>query len=100
MPNINVSVPHQLSQDEALRRIQAYIAKLKVQYADTISDLDENWNGYVGSFSASGMGQTITGNVFVNLSEVSVEVTLPFVAMLFKGKIESGIREHLGRLLA
>lgn len=93
MPGLTVSVGHQLSQDEALRRIQAVVAQAKVQYADEINDLRDSWNGYRGAFEVSGMGQKAAGTV-------AVHITLPFAASLFKSKIESGIRDALTKILA
>jgi len=100
MPNLMVSVSHQLSQDDALRRIRAVVAHAKVQYADKINDLRDSWKGYVGTFDVSGMGQKASGNVVVNPSDVTVQIKLPFAASLFKSKIESGIRDSLTRILA
>jgi hypothetical protein len=100
MPRLTVYVIHQLSQDEALRRIQAAVAQAKVKYSDKINDLRDSWNGYVGAFDVSGMGQKASGSVAVNPSDVTVQITLPFAASLFKSKIESGIRETLTRMLA
>jgi hypothetical protein len=100
MSNLMVSVSHRLSQDEALRRIRALVAQAKVQYSGKISDLHETWNGYVGAFEASGMGQKGSGTVAVNPSDVRLQITLPFAASLFKSKIESGIHETLSRILA
>jgi hypothetical protein len=39
MSDLIVSVTRQLSQDEALRRIQAAVSPAKVQYSDKINDL-------------------------------------------------------------
>ena len=100
MPGTIVSVSHRLSQDEALRRIRALIAQVKVQYSGKISDLHESWNGYLGVFDASGMGQRGAGTVAVNPTDVTVQITLPFAISLFKSKIESGIRDALTRILA
>jgi hypothetical protein len=100
MPGLIVSVSHRLSQDEALRRIKAVVAHAKVQYSDKISDLHESWNGYVGAVEASGMGQKGSGTVAVNPSDVTVHITLPFAALLFKSRIESAIRDTLMRILA
>ncbi len=100
MPGLIVSVSHQLSQDEALRRLQAAIDQAKTQYANKIDDLRQSWNGYLGAFEVSGMGQKASGTVAVNPSDVTVQITLPFTASLFKSKIESGIREMLTRILA
>ncbi len=99
MPKLSVSVPYQIPQDEALRRIQAYVAQAKVQYAGKINDLQESWNGYAGSFRASGMGHSASGNVAVNPSIVIVEIALPFAATFIKEKIEAAIRQELTRIL-
>jgi len=100
MPNIIVSVSHQLSQDEALRRIQLMIAQAKAQYSDRINDLRENWNGYVGAFQVSAMNQQASGTVAVGPSEVTVQSTLPLLALGFRPMIESRIRDLLLRILA
>jgi hypothetical protein len=100
MSDLMVSVNHRLSQDEALRRIQAVVAQATVQHSDKISDLRQSWDGYVGAFDVSGMGQKASGTVAVNPSDVTVQIKLPFAASLFKSKIESGIRDSLTRILA
>lgn len=91
MPSLIVSVSHPLSQDEALRRIQATVAQAKAQYSDKIDDLSESWDDYVGTFIASAMKQKASG---------TVEIALPSLAWVFKSRIESGIRDALTRMLA
>jgi hypothetical protein len=100
MSGLIVSVSHQLSQDGALRRIQTAVDQAKTRYADKIDDLSQSWNGYTGTFKVSGMGQKTAGTVAVNPSDVTVQITLPFAASLFKSKIKSGIQRELTRILA
>ena len=100
VPGLIVSVSHHLSQDEALRRIQAAVDQAKAQYSDKINDLRDTWKGYLGAFEVSGMGQKASGTVTVKPSDVTVQITLPLAASLFKSKIESGIRRELTRILA
>jgi hypothetical protein len=95
MPDLIVSVSHRLTQDEALRRIQSAVA-----HSDKITDLQEVWNGYAGAFQLSAQNQQVSGTVTVNLSNVTVQTTLPFLAMVFKPMIESGLRNELTRILA
>jgi hypothetical protein len=95
-----VFVSHRLSQDEALRRIQAVVAQAKVQYSEKINDLRESWNGYVGTFQISAQNQQVSGTVNVNPSDVTIQSTLPFVASLFKSGIESRLRDELTKILA
>jgi hypothetical protein len=99
MPDLIVSVSHRLSQEEALRRIQAALAKGKVQYSGKIDDLRENWNGFVGTFQLSAQNQQVSGTVEVNPSDVTVQITLPFFASMFKRMVETGMREQLTKVL-
>jgi|SRR5271165_6079881 len=99
MPNLNLTIPHNLSQDEALRRIKDAIAQAKSQHSSNIKDLQENWNGNVGTFSGSAMGQSASGTITVNPSQIIFDLTLPFAATFFKGKIEQGVREFTAKLL-
>lgn len=100
MPNLTVSVGHRLPQDEALRRIRIAIAQLGAQYADKIGDLHENWNGYTGAFLLSAMNQQASGTLTVNPADVTLQATLPLLALGFNPVIESKIREVLTRILA
>ena len=100
MPNLNLTIPHNLSQDEALRRIKDAIAQAKSQNSSKIENLQENWNGHVGIFSGSAMGQSASGTITVNPSAIAFDLALPFAATFFKSKIEAGIRDFAAKLLA
>jgi hypothetical protein len=50
-------------------------SKAKAQYSDKISDLRHSWNGYVGEFEVSGMGQKASGTVAVNPSDVTLQIS-------------------------
>ena len=100
MSDLMVSVSHRLSQDEALRRIQTSVAQAKTQYSDKIDDLREDWNGYVGAFQISAQNQQASGTVIVNPSDVTVQLTLPFLLSVFKSRIEFGLRDVLTKILA
>jgi hypothetical protein len=100
MPELTVSVPHQLSQDEALRRIQSAIAQVKTQYSDKVAGLREEWNGYRGTFEMSAQNLQVIGTVTVSPSDVTVQTTLPFFMSLFKTTIESRVKDEMSRILA
>ena len=99
MPDLIVSVSHRLSQDEALRRIRATVAQARAQYADEIDDLRESWSGYVGAFQIAAMSQQASGAVTVSPSNVTVQITLPLLALVFKSRIESGMQDELTKIL-
>jgi Putative polyhydroxyalkanoic acid system protein (PHA_gran_rgn) len=100
MSGVIVAVTHRLSQNEALRRIQVEVEQAKVQYSHKINGLRESWNGYVGTFLVSAMNQQGSATVAVNPSEVTVQITLPLLALGFKSVVEFKIREMLTRILA
>jgi hypothetical protein len=99
VPDLNISIPHQLPQDEALRRIRTAIDRAKVQYADHVSDLQEHWNDNVGTLNLTVRGMAIPATVTVNPSDVAFQATLPMIASFFMGQIETTAREMLSRVL-
>jgi len=99
MPNLNIAIPHNLSQAEALKRIKDAIAQAKVEHSNSVKDLQESWNGNVGTFSGSGMGQTISATITVNPSEIVFDLALPIAASFFKRPIEAGLRDFTAKLL-
>ena len=56
MPNLNFSVPHKLSRDEALLRVKEAFEKIKAAYQSEIKNLTEQWNGQVGEFECHRKG--------------------------------------------
>lgn len=99
MANFNISVPHHLSQEEALSRIKSQLAQLKAQYSDKLGSMHEEWNGNVGKFSSPSPVWAVSVTLTVTPSDVVIEGELPAMATFFKGKIESGIRKELSSLL-
>ena len=83
-----------------MQRLQRYIQKLKAKHEDKFSQLDEQWEGDRGQFSFSAFGFSIRGELIVGDQQVQVNGVIPIAAMLFKGKIEQGIRDELSRVLA
>ncbi|MBI2033481.1 MAG: polyhydroxyalkanoic acid system family protein [Candidatus Liptonbacteria bacterium] len=95
-----MTIPHRLSQDEALRRIKGLLGEVKTEFAYKISNLCEEWNGSRGKFSFSAIGFSVSGTLTVKPSEVELVGRLPFAANFFRGKIEETIRERAEKLLA
>jgi hypothetical protein len=100
MPKLNLVVPHNLEQQDAQARVQGYLAKLKHVYPDRVSNLQEEWVGNALKFAFSAMGMGVKGTMTVNDKDVTVDGDLPFAAMMFKGKIENGMRDELTRVLS
>jgi hypothetical protein len=99
MANFDMSIPHNLPQEEALKRIQNLLTETRKEHGDKISDLTEKWNGNTGEFSFKAMGFAISGTLIVNENTISLDAELPFAASLFKGKIQELITERAEKLL-
>jgi hypothetical protein len=100
MPNLKLSVPHQLGQDEARTRLAKLIADSREKFGGKVSDLKESWTGNTDNFSMSVMGFAIDGRLDVQPSEVSIDINFPWAALPFKGRLESEIIKHARELLA
>jgi len=99
MAHFDMGIPHNLSQEEALKRIQTLLTETKKDHGDKVNNLTEKWNGNVGEFSFAVMGFDISGTLTVNADAVTIDATLPFAASLFKGKIKQLIEEKAAKLL-
>lgn len=100
MPSLSIKVPHTLTAEEATTRLKAFFEKLKERHADKMSNLEEAWDGNKLAYAFSTFGFNIKGDMNIDPSEVTVSGSLPFAAMMFKGKIEQTVREELERALA
>ena len=100
MPTMEITVLHQLSQEEALRRIKTLLNQVKAEQPDTFSDLQESWTETGGEFSAKIMGMDVSGRLAVTPSEVQLTGNIPFAALPFRGQIEEAIREQAQQLLS
>jgi hypothetical protein len=100
MAKLNMKFPHQLSQEDALKRSRGLLDEVKNQFADQISNLSEKWEENTCQFSFSVKGFSVSGTLTVKPSEVELSGDLPWAATFFRGKIESTIRERAETLLA
>ncbi|MEO8583834.1 MAG: polyhydroxyalkanoic acid system family protein [Flavitalea sp.] len=100
MSSMDIKIPHQLSKEEALKRIQGLLAATKKDYGDKISDLQENWEGDTGNFSFRAMGFNVSGELQVTDENVEFKGKVPIALSMFKGKIEELIKEKASGLLS
>jgi putative polyhydroxyalkanoate system protein len=99
VPKISMEIPHELSAEEAKQRIERKGEFLLSQFGDKVKDMSTTWAGNALSFGFKTLGMRIDGIVSVEDDKVSVNCDLPFAAMMFKGRIESEIRQQLERIL-
>lgn len=100
MPKFGVRVPHQLTKDEARTRLERFVEMLQQKFEGQVSDLTQSWEGDKLGFRFKTYGIQLDGGITITDSELNLAGDMPFSAMMFRGKIESAIREQLERLVA
>jgi len=100
MPKLSLSVPHSLGVEEAARRLKQRYDAVKAEQGGQVKDLEEHWDGQTLRCRFRAMGLKVAGSVTVQPAAVQVDAELPLAALMFKGFIESRVREELGKLLA
>jgi putative polyhydroxyalkanoate system protein len=96
MPKFSVEVPHSLPQTEARSRLE----RLQQKFQNQVSELHQSWEEDTLRFRFKTYGIPLDGGITVGETALNVDGNLPFSAMMFRGKIESTIREELERLVA
>lgn len=95
MATIDIRRTHTLAKDEAKKR-----AEQLAQGMETKLDLQWRWEGDHIRFEAPrGPAKGTTGTVEVTDSTVRVQIDLPFMLRVLKGKVESKVNEKLDQLL-
>ncbi|HEY6563951.1 MAG TPA: polyhydroxyalkanoic acid system family protein [Pirellulaceae bacterium] len=97
MPKVTVSVPHDHPPDELVTAARPYIEKMVEDFEG--DDLKMEWQGTKGEFSFRSLMFQIHGEVTVDDKAITVQVDLPFAAMLFKDKVEKAITKNLTRAI-
>jgi hypothetical protein len=99
MPQFNVSVPHGTTKEEATEKVKHVLDKLSERYADKIKNLQQSFEDDKLNFSFKTLGITVTGEGTVDDDNVNIKGNLPIAAMMFRGQIESGLRDSLQKLM-
>lgn len=99
MPKFHLEVPHTFTAEEAKSRLERFVDSLQAQYGDKVSDMEQAWNGNKLTFGFKTFGIKIAGAIESLEQKLAVTGEIPFTAMMFKGKIESEVKEKLARLM-
>lgn len=99
MPQFTMSVPHTEGKATTTERLKGYLQKVEEHYGGQVSNLQQTWTDNQLDFAFSTFGIKVDGKMVVEDDKVDVTCNLPLTAMMFKGKIESGLKEQLVKLL-
>ncbi len=101
MPQMTVSVPHTLGQEEATTRLNKKLVEIKEKHQYEVRDLVETRpDPHSLAFSFKALGFAVSGRCKSLPDAVTMDLDLPFAAMIVKGMIERQIRSELEAVLA
>ena len=93
-----VTIPHKLSKDEAIRRLQSGFGKVRTTFGEKFVVVKDEWSGDHLDFRANLLGQTTTGTVDVADDHVRLEVQLPWFLSLLANKAKALVQRE-GKLM-
>ena len=99
MPQFNVTVPHAMSREDARTKLEKFSEFLQQKFQGQVKNVEESWDGDTLNFAFRTYGINLKGNIAVNDNDLKLTGELPFSAMMFRGKIETAIREQLEHLV-
>jgi hypothetical protein len=94
-----VNLPHRLGADEAKRRMQSGIGRLKDYVPGGGAEVASSWEGNRMHLDVRALGQQVSGHIDVEEANVRLELMLPPMLALFAGKIEAMLRSKGSDLL-
>lgn len=90
---ITIDLPHSLGAQEAKRRMQDGLHKLK-EYIPGQAAIQSSWNGDRLSLKIAAMGQEVEARLDVEESRIHLEVKLPAMLSLLASRIEKALRKQ------
>jgi len=87
-----VSIPHRLGREEAKRRLDSGISRIRPELAGLVSGFDYSWDQDRLNFRAVAMWQAITGAIEVLDDVVRIEIDLPWMMRLLGETIMKQVR--------
>ncbi|MDX6805223.1 polyhydroxyalkanoic acid system family protein [Terrihabitans rhizophilus] len=94
-----VTLPHQHTRGEAVRRIREGLDKAKPQLAAYTSTLEDQWVGDDLHFRMVMMKQEVSGRIHVEDQQVRVEVDLPWILATIAEKVRGQIEKRGSQIL-
>jgi putative polyhydroxyalkanoate system protein len=87
-----VSIPHRLGRQEARRRLDSGITRLRPELGILLSGLNYHWEQDTLNFTGSAMWQRINGRIEVLDDAVRVEIDLPWMMQVLRDTITKRVR--------
>ncbi len=89
-----IIVPHRLGREEAKRRIDAGIARVRPEIAAFVNNLIYGWEADTLVFNGQAMWLAVGGRIEVLDDAARIEIDLPWLMRLLGGTISKQVRER------
>jgi putative polyhydroxyalkanoate system protein len=99
MPNLTISIPHQLGRAEAKRRIADQASQLQSQQGSMLERLEQRWEGDTLHFLVAAVGQSVSGTLHVTEQTVNLDIALPWILAMLAGTVKKQIEQQGRNLL-
>ncbi|WP_020173950.1 polyhydroxyalkanoic acid system family protein [Methyloferula stellata] len=91
---ISISLPHDLGTEEAKRRVQDQLERLRKEYVDKVGQSQVNWAGDQAKVDVSALGQAASATIDVLPDTLRIEVELPWVLAALSTRVQSFMTSH------
>ena len=94
MPNLTITIPHQLGRTEAKRRIQEQANQIEREHAGKFEHFEQRWDGDTLHFQVGAVGQSVSGSALFTEQDVRLDVALPWMLSLLAGTVKQQIEKR------
>jgi hypothetical protein len=94
-----ITISHRLGRDEARRRVDDGLARVRRELTSFVRSVDYSWTGYRLNFSLALIPQSIHGQIDVEDDLVRLEIQLPLLLRMLAARITARVRTQAGLLL-
>ena len=98
MPKVTVTVEHDQPIEAVVEKVTSAIKKTVTDFQG--HDLALDWQTDRAEFRFKSLGFTIKGDVVVEASSITVNLELPFAAIIYKDKAKKAITKNMTVALA
>jgi putative polyhydroxyalkanoate system protein len=99
MRNLTISIPHQLGQAEAKRRLDELASDVQGNSNGMFQQVEQHWDGDTLHFQIAAMGQSISGKAHVAEQTVNLDIALPWMLSLLAGTVKKQVEQQARDLL-
>jgi hypothetical protein len=98
---VSITVPHQLGQAEARRRLESGFSSLREQMTGGLPlvSLQERWEADCLHFQGGALGQKVTGRLEVLADAVRIELDLPEILAAIAERVTGRLKTEAQKLL-